>query len=311
MTPPEPDPVSHLNQGPQFGRYAPSPSGRLHVGNLRTALVAWLAARASDRGFLVRIEDLDPDRSHTAVAEQQLEDLASIDLDWDTEPIQQSERDGAYSGALTRLEDAGLVYPCWCTRAELASAAPHDPQRPYSGKCRHLTVAERAERQSRANRPPSLRVSLGDVEVEWNDLLMGSQSGVSSDPVVRRADGVFAYHLAVVVDDAAQNVDQVVRGDDLSDSVPTQAALYDALGLSRPTWGHVPLVVESDGTRLAKRERSVTLARWGDDGTALAKLGASLGLCGPEDSDITAADLLKGFDLATIPPEPWVLDRPF
>ncbi|CAB4877760.1 MAG: tRNA glutamyl-Q(34) synthetase GluQRS [Actinobacteria bacterium] len=311
MTPPERDPLSLPNPSPQFGRYAPSPSGRLHVGNLRTALVAWLTARSSDRGFLVRIEDLDPDRSHTAVADQQLEDLASIGLDWDTEPIHQSERDNAYSGALARLDAAGLVYPCWCTRAELASAAPHDPQRPYAGKCRGLNDAERAERQARANRPPSLRVSLGDVEVSWNDLLMGSQSGVSSDPVVRRADGVFAYHLAVVVDDAAQNVDQVVRGDDLSDSVPTQAALYDALGLPRPTWGHVPLVVESDGTRLAKRERSVTLARWGDDGTALAKLGASLGLCGPEDSDVTAADLRTNFHLASVPREPWVLDRPF
>jgi glutamyl-tRNA synthetase len=145
--------------------------------------------------------------------------------------------------------------------------------------------------------------------VEWDDLVLGPQWGITSDPVLKRFDGVHAYNLAVVVDDAEQGIDQVLRGDDLAAAVPIQAALCDALGLPRPQWAHVPLVVEEDGTRLAKRDGSTTLADWPVEGTAVAQLGASIGLCSHLDSDVTADGLLAHFDINAIPREPWVFSR--
>jgi glutamyl-tRNA synthetase len=292
-----------------LGRYAPSPSGRLHVGNLRTALLAWLTAESSGRGFILRFEDLDPDRTAVEKAAQQETDLASIGLTWDATPQFQSQRGHLYDEAINKLEEQELTYPCWCTRAELAAAAPHDPQRPYQGTCRHLTDAQRREKEASTGRPGTLRARLGDVEVEWDDLVLGPQRGIASDPVLRRFDGVHAYNLAVVVDDAEQGIDQVLRGNDLAAAVPIQAALCDALDLPRPQWAHVPLVVEEDGTRLAKRDGATTLADWPAEGTALAQLGASIGLCSHLDVDVTTDGLLANFDINAIPREQWVFNR--
>jgi len=292
-----------------LGRYAPSPSGRLHIGNLRTALLAWLAAESSGRGFILRFEDLDPDRTAAETAAQQEADLASLGISWDATPQFQSRRTNLYEAAVSSLEAEGLVYPCWCTRAELASAAPHDPQRPYQGSCRNLSQAQRTGKERSAGRPGALRASLGEVEIEWDDLVLGPQQGIASDPILRRFDGVHSYNLAVVVDDAEQGIDQVVRGDDLAAAVPIQAALCDALNLPRPQWAHVPLVVEEDGRRLAKRDGATTLANWPTKGDALAQLGASIGLCSHQEQGITAEALLARFDFRSIPREPWVFSR--
>ncbi len=292
-----------------LGRYAPSPSGRLHVGNLRTALLAWLIASSTGRGFILRFEDLDPDRSSKETASQQETDLTAIGVTWQGTPQFQSSRGDLYEDAISKLESQGLTYPCWCTRAELAAAAPHDPQRPYQGTCRDLTASQQADKEAAAGRPGALRARLSETEVEWDDLVLGPQHGIASDPILRRFDGVHAYNLAVVVDDAEQGIDQVVRGDDLAGAVPIQAALCDALGLPRPQWAHVPLVVEPDGTRLAKRDGSTTLAEWPASGSALAQLGASLGLCSADDDGVTAEALLARFEISSMPREPWVFTR--
>jgi glutamyl-tRNA synthetase len=262
------------------GRFAPSPTGDLHLGNLRTALLAWLFARSRGGRFLMRMEDLDTARVRPGAEERQLADLAAIGIDWDGPVVRQSERLELYAAALERLD----TYPCFCTRAEIreAASAPHGPVGAYPGTCRGLTAAERAERAA-TGRPPALRVR-ADGEVD--------------DFVVRRGDGAFAYNLAVVVDDAEMGVDQVVRGDDLADSTPRQAWLGRTLGLPAPEYVHVPLVLGPDGARLAKRHGAVTLReltavearRW---------IVRSLGL--PEDGD-----LLEAFDPARLPAEPTV-----
>jgi len=308
MTPPlmakSPTPQSH-----GFGRYAPSPSGRLHVGNLRTALLAWLIAHHTGRELLLRFEDLDADRCSPEIATEQKQDLSSLGITWPQEPVFQSLRTDLYKEAIATLRASGLdLYPCWCTRADLALAAPHDPQRPYPGSCRNLSEAERKERFEAEDRKPALRVDLGDVEIEWDDMILGPQVGRSSDPIIQRADGAFTYNLAVVVDDSSQGVDQIVRGDDLASSVPVQAALYDALASPRPTWGHVPLVLDPSGSRLSKRVGSTTLESWGQDGTALSQLGASLGLCNKTEQAITSDQLLERFDLGSINREPWTFE---
>lgn len=291
------------------GRFAPTPSADLHLGNLRTALLAWLFARAGGRRFLIRIEDLDSERCSPEVAARQLADLASLGLDWDGEPESQSANGERYRQALDALEREGLVYPCFCTRAERAAEAPHGAQGHYSGRCRELTAARREELLAEGRRP-SLRARIGAGEVEWDDLVLGRSSGPADDPIVRRADGVFAYNLAVVVDDAAQGVDQVVRGDDLAHAVPVQALLCDALSIERPQWAHVPLVTGPDGDRLAKRDGGTTLAeRLGAGETAqdvLSLLAASSGLCEP-GATVTPAELIAGFDPARIVRDPWEL----
>jgi glutamyl-tRNA synthetase len=223
------------------GRFAPSPTGDLHLGNLRTALLAWLFARQGGGRFLMRMEDLDTGRVRPGAAERQLADLRAIGIDWDGPVVRQSERLDLYAAALGRLD----TYPCFCTRAEIreAASAPHGPVGAYPGTCRELSERERAEREA-AGRPPALRVRA---------------DGTVDDFVVRRGDGAFAYNLAVVVDDAEMGVDQVVRGDDLADSTPRQVWLARTLGLRVPEYVHVPLVLGPDGARLAKRHGAVTL----------------------------------------------------
>jgi glutamyl-tRNA synthetase len=268
------------------GRFAPSPTGELHVGNLRTALLAWLFARAQEARFLVRMEDLDPGRVRPGMEAAQLADLRALGLDWDGPVVRQSERGDRYAAALARLKAAGLLYPCYCTRREIrdAASAPHGAVGAYPGTCARLTSRERATREA-AGRPPALRFRAGDVVVDVDDELLGRRSFTVDDPVVRRNDGAFAYNLAVVVDDADQAIGQVVRGDDLLDSTPRQVLLGRALGLPEPRWVHVPLVLGPDGARLAKRHGAVTLAdrraRGETPADVRAVLAASLGLADP------------------------------
>ena len=294
------------------GRFAPSPTGVLHVGNLRTALLAWLFARSAGARFLMRVEDLDAQRVKPGYEEQQLSDLAAIGIDWDGPVVRQSERLGMYADALARLDADGRLYPCFCTRAEIreAASAAHGPlpEGAYPGTCRELTAAERAEREA-AGRPPALRVRADAERVAFTDRLLGEEEGVVDDFVVRRGDGTPAYNLAVVVDDAAQGVGEVVRGADLIDSTPRQLLLARLLGLDEPTHAHVPLVIGPDGTRLAKRHGAVTLcdrAALGESaGDVVAWMAASVGLAEPGER-VSAAALVDRFDPARLPAEPTV-----
>ncbi|HEU5152423.1 MAG TPA: tRNA glutamyl-Q(34) synthetase GluQRS [Iamia sp.] len=267
------------------GRFAPSPSGPLHLGNLRTALLAWWAARGDGSRFLLRVEDLDPS-SRPGHEAGQLADLEALGLDWDGPVVRQSERRDLYEDALDRLVAAGLTYPCYCTRREIREAvrAPHTPPDAYPGTCRRLTEAERRARRAEG-RPPALRLRSPGVEVEAVDALHGPVRGVVDDVVLRRNDGLPAYNLVVVVDDAAQGVEEVVRGDDLLPSTPRQVHLARVLGLAVPAHLHVPLVLGPDGARLAKRHGAVTLADATAAGVAPAevrrRLAASVGLPDP------------------------------
>ncbi|TWS24029.1 tRNA glutamyl-Q(34) synthetase GluQRS [Tsukamurella sputi] len=278
------------------GRYAPSPSGDLHVGNLRTALLAWLFARSTGRDFLLRVEDLD--RVAAGAEPRQLADLAAIGLDWDGPVVRQSARTDLYAAALTRLD----VYECYCTRREILSApsAPHAPEGAYPGTCRDLTGSQRAAR--RLERPAALRLRASVSEFTVTDVLHGEYTGTVDDFVLRRGDGTYAYNLAVVVDDAAQGVDQVVRGDDLLSSAPRQAYLATLIGDRPPTYAHVPMVLGPTGVRLAKRDGAVTLAERGGPAVVLPELAASLGLRGS-----TPRQMLDDFDPARLPREPWTL----
>jgi glutamyl-tRNA synthetase len=295
------------------GRFAPSPTGPLHLSNLRTALLAWLFARSQGARFLVRVEDLDCSRIRPGVEEAQLADLCALGLDWDAPVVRQSERTALYKGVIARLDAEGLIYPCYCTRAEIrpAASAPHGITAAdrYPGTCRKLTVAERAEREA-AGRPPALRVRAGGVRVAFEDHLLGNFEEGVDDFVVRRSDGAVAYQLAVVVDDAAQGIEEVVRGADLMDSTPRQLMLYRLLGLPAPRYAHVPLVLGPDGRRLAKRHGAVTLADRRALGErpeeVLAWMASSLELTEFERRP-TLADLLARFDPARLPREPTVL----
>lgn len=294
------------------GRYAPSPTADLHLGNLRTAVLAWLFARSTGRAFRLRIEDLDRVRSgDPAVGRRQLADLAALGIGFDPPTVAQSARLDAYAAALDRL--APLTYECFCTRREIAEAAsaPHGTPGRYPGTCRDLTEAERAAR--RTGRPPALRIRADGAVMTVTDLLHGEVTGPVDDVVLRRNDGVYAYQLAVVVDDAAAGIDQVVRGDDLLGSAPAQAWLARRLGAAPPTYAHVPLAVNRDGRRLAKRDGDVTLADLARAGVGVGEvltlLAVSLGLAAPGER-VTIRELLRRFDPAVLPREPWVVPMP-
>lgn len=262
------------------GRYAPSPTGRLHLGNLRTALLAWRSARERGAPFLLRIEDIDSGRSREKWVEVQLEELRAIGVDWDGEPVRQSDRHHLYREALDRLGEDGLLYECFCTRAEIreAASAPHGelPEGAYPGTCRDLGPEERAERRA-AGRPPALRVRAAGARVVFEDHLCGRVEKVLDDFVVRRNDGDFAYNLAVTVDDADQGVGEVVRGADLLATTPRQLWLYDRLDLPVPSrFSHVPLLLGEDGQRLAKRHGAITLEERLEAGQSAAALRREL-----------------------------------
>jgi glutamyl-tRNA synthetase len=294
------------------GRFAPSPTGPLHLGSLRTALLAWLFARSQSARFLVRVEDLDPGRSRREFEDHQLEDLRSLGLDWDGLVVRQSERTAIYEEALRALQALGRLYQCFCTRAEIreAASAPHGraPAGGYPGTCARLTDAERREREA-SGRPSALRVRAGGEVIGFEDRLHGRHEFAVDDFVVRRADGVHAYQLAVVVDDADQGIGEVVRGDDLLDSTPRQILLCRLLGLPIPSYAHVPLVLAADGERVAKRHGGATVTgRHEPPEAKLAWLAHSIGLAAGRERIGAAAELLGEFDPERVPRAPVVID---
>ncbi|MFZ2530180.1 MAG: tRNA glutamyl-Q(34) synthetase GluQRS [Rhodococcus sp. (in: high G+C Gram-positive bacteria)] len=291
------------------GRFAPSPSGDLHLGNLRTAVLAWLFARSTGRRFLVRVEDLD--RVRPGAEHRQLADLAALGIDWDTEVVHQSRRRRLYDEAIDRLTRAGLTYECFCTRREIqqATSAPHAPAGAYPGTCRALSDTERAAKAP--GRPPAVRLRSETDFFTVHDVLHGDFTGIVDDFVLRRGDGSPAYNLAVVVDDAAQGVDQVVRGDDLLASTPRQAYLAALLGLPDRVYAHVALALNEEGKRLAKRDGAVTLADQRALGHApadvLGRIAVSLDLAEPGEP-VTMPLLLDRWDPARLPRQPWVFE---
>ncbi len=291
-------PVQSIQSGVR-GRFAPSPTGDLHLGNLRTALLAWLFTRCASGQFVLRIEDLDQPRVRPGSTEHMLADLRWLGLDWDEgpdcggpyAPYTQSARVHIYQRYMKRLQDAGLVYPCYCTRAEIAQTASAPQQGAedgprYPGTCRNLTASQRRYYEVQGRRP-SLRFRVPEEsQVTVNDLVVGEYMqhvhSVVGDFIVQRSDGIFAYQFAVVIDDALMHINQVVRGTDLLSSTARQILLYEALGFPIPTFAHVPLVLDEQGYRLAKRQQSAGLAPLKEAGKSpqiiIAELAASCGL---------------------------------
>jgi glutamyl-tRNA synthetase len=295
------------------GRFAPSPTGSLHLGNLRTALVSWLQVRAEGGEWWVRMEDLDRVTASPEHERSQCADLTALGMTSDGPVVRQSERFDRYEAAIDTLRAQGRVYECFCTRREIheAAHAPHGdlPEGAYPGTCRDLTADEVAQRRARGRRA-ALRLRTDGERFDVVDLVVGHFEGGVDDVVLRRNDGVPAYNLAVVVDDALQGVTHVVRGDDLLSSTPRQRLLQQLLDLPQPVYAHVPLVLAPDGTRLAKRHGAVTLADLAARGVTparvLARLGASLGLCEP-DEPVTVHDLVPRFAMDRVPRTPWSL----
>ena len=256
------------------GRFAPSPTGDLHLGNLRTAIAARMSAqRHGDGRFIVRFEDLDRVTSSPDIAAQQLDDLALVGVVSDEEPVFQSDRFAMYHAAIESLVERGLTYTCFCSRREVreASQAPHGAPHEYAGTCRDLSDAERAARA--AERPGALRLDsraagFEDVRIDFVDSIHGARTGPVDDFVLRRNDGVPSYNVAVVVDDAAQGITEVLRGDDLLTITPSQIALQRLLGLPTPRYVHVPLVLGDDGERLAKRNGARSLSQLAAEGVS-------------------------------------------
>ena len=288
------------------GRFAPSPSGRMHLGNVFAALLAWLSVRSQNGEMVLRIEDLDPDRCRPEYAETLKEDLRWLGLDWDREQTPQSRRTAAYAEAFARLEAQGLVYPCYCSRTELhAASAPHasDGRVLYAGTCRNLTPAQRAQK----TKAPAWRLKVPDAVWAVEDRLQGiyreNLAQDCGDFIIRRADGVYAYQLAVVVDDAAAGVTEVVRGLDLLSSTPRQLYLYDRLGLQAPDFAHVPLLIAADGRRLSKRDRDMDLGLLRQEKRPEEILGLLARWAGllEKPEPIAARDLVVVFDWSRVP----------
>ena len=292
------------------GRFAPSPSGRMHLGNIWSGLLAWLSARSQGGRMVLRLEDLDPDRCTRAWCDQVMRDLEWLGLTWDNEPVYQSERTDLYAQAFRKLEEQGLIYPCYCTRAErLAASAPHrsDGQAIYDGRCRRRSSQELEELSH--SRRPAWRVAVPEEEYAFRDLLQGevreNLARDCGDFILRRSDGVYAYQLAVVVDDGDMGVTQVVRGSDLLSSTPRQMYLQDLLGLPRPEYGHVPLLLAADGRRLAKRDRDRELGELQQQYTAPEILGRLAFMAGliSEYAPMTAQALVPCFSWDKLPRE--------
>ena len=244
----------------ESGRFAPSPSGRMHLGNALSAMLAWLSAKQQGGEILLRIEDLDPARSKAEYAQGIMDDFRWLGLLWDRRATDQSKRLAAYAPSLRQLEQLYLIYPCYCSRDQLhAASAPHasDGRVIYAGTCRNLTPEQRAV----MTKKPSLRIRLPDREISFRDGLQGDVTmnlqREFGDIILRRADGVAAYQLAVVVDDGTEGVTEVVRGRDLLSSTPVQLYLYELLGLTPPRFYHVPMLLAPDGRRLSKRDRDL------------------------------------------------------
>jgi glutamyl-tRNA synthetase len=293
------------------GRLAPSPTGAQHVGNARTYLIAWLMARAQGGTVVLRIEDIDSPRVKPAAAEQAIEDLRWLGLDWDEGPVVQSQRLSTYEAALCRLQEAEAVYPCTCSRLDVdcAASAPHaEHEGPvYPGTCSKRQVAD----ADGLSRPHAWRYRVGPGAMAYEDGFRGKeQLNVAGDFVVWKSAGTPAYQLAVVVDDADQGITEAVRGDDLVPSTPRQLLLYQALELKAPRFTHVPLVVGPDGRRLAKRHGDTRLSTLCQAGVrAEALVGLLAWSCGwlERPAPIAASDLISVFRLDRIPRQPFVL----
>ena len=302
------------------GRFAPSPTGELHLGNIWTALLAWLQIRQLGGTFVLRVEDLDPDRSRREFVLRQIDDLRWLGLDWDEgpdvggphAPYVQSERTAGYATALETLRARELVYPCYCTRAEVraAASAPHGfTGRDYPGTCRHLTPDQRMRRAAQG-RPPSLRVRGPGTShvVRFDDLVHGpveqDVAREAGDFVLRRADGVHAYQLAVVVDDALMGITDVIRGADLLSSTARQIWLHRSLGYNPPRFGHVPLLVGADGHRLSKRHAALSVAHLRAAGLQPESIVSTLAYLGgllPRRAPASPRDLIGALDLHRLP----------
>lgn len=291
---------------PVVGRFAPSPTGRMHAGNVFAALAAWLVAKSQGGRIVLRIEDLDAERSKPQYVDAVQRDFEALGLTWDEGPYFQHDRTEAYRAAFDELRERGLVYPCFCTRADLhAASAPHRGEKPvYPGTCRSLSDGERALRA--AQRTPAQRLIVPDAAVAFDDLVQGryaqNLATDCGDFLVQRSDGAFAYQLAVVVDDAAQGVNSVVRGVDLLCSTPQQIHLQTLLGLPHPVYAHIPLLVAERDRRLSKRDRDAALdallARFKTPAGVVGHIAGITGLA-PTCDPATPEELLAGFDAAT------------
>ena len=304
-----------MNNKPIRGRFAPSPSGRMHLGNAWSSLLAWLSVRSQGGTMVLRLEDLDRARCKPAFCAGVEEDLRWLGLDWDEGGLgggalyRQSLRDEAYRAALEQLAAKDLLYPCFCTRGQLhAASAPHrsDGDVIYPGTCRELTDEGRAERAKM--RKPAVRIRVPDEEIGFVDRLQGAYSEnlaqMCGDFILRRSDGVYAYQLAVVVDDAAMGVTEVVRGQDLLTSTPRQIYLQRLLGFDTPSYCHVPLLCAADGRRLSKREADLTLQALRKNGVApetiVGRLAHAAGLI-DRPEPITPRELVPLYAVEKLP----------
>lgn len=300
------------------GRFAPTPSGRLHLGNIYALLCAWAYARKRNGEMVFRIEDLDVSRCPRKNADILIDDLLWLGLDWDKGPYFQSERTKIYEEYLHKLKNKNAIFPCFCSRGELhAVSAPHlsDGRYRYAGTCRNLTPEQVAVKK--IIRPPAFRVKVNDNPINFVDEHYGEKTYILSDDcgdfIVRRSDGVFAYHLAVVIDDALMNVTEIVRGRDLLDSVPVQLYLYDLFGFAKPKYCHIPLLKTSEGKRLAKRD--------GDLHTGILRqkylpediigyIAWQVGLIEKREK-LSAKEFISVFDVAKLPTKDIILDTSY
>ena len=292
------------------GRFAPTPSGRMHLGNVFAAMIAWLSVRSQGGKMVLRMEDLDTQRTSNEFADILRQDLTWLGLDWDEETPPQSSRSAVYEKYFDLLREKDLLYPCYCTRSQLHSVnAPHlaDGTYVYPGTCRNLTAPP-------ADRAPSFRVKVPDRVWEFTDLLQGNyRENLATDCgdfVVRRADGVYVYQLAVTVDDGEAGVTEVVRGMDLLSSAPRQMYLQELFGFPHPTYGHVPMLLAPDGRRLSKRDRDLDLGQLRNRMTAPALLGTlaySAGLI-DKNQPVSAKELAAQFSWQQLGKEDIYLD---
>lgn len=296
-----------------IGRFAPTPSGRMHLGNVFAALIAWLSVRSRNGTMILRMEDLDIQRTCPENARLLREDLLWLGLDWDTEAQPQSQRTAVYQAYFDRLQASGLLYPCYCTRNQLHSVnAPHlsDGTYIYSGTCRNLTDSQRAA----FDRAPAWRVQVPDRQWTVEDLLQGiyeeNLATDCGDFIVRRSDGLFVYQLAVTVDDGLSGVTEVVRGTDLLSSAPRQMFLQELFSFPHPTYGHVPLLLAPDGRRLSKRDRDLDLGYLRSRCSAEQLIGLLAHTAGllPQPEVISARELVDLFSWDLLRPDSIVID---
>lgn len=297
------------------GRFAPSPSGRMHLGNLFSFLLAWLDARSVGGRVVLRMEDLDPDRTGGPWTSLLVEDLKWLGLTWDegyglggpNGPYRQRERTALYDEAFRKLQDQGVVYPCWCSRNQrLAASAPHPGEVRDLGRCACYHLSDRARAAKALVKAPAWKAAVPREVVSFHDLIQGPQyfdlARDCGDFVIRRADGVYGYQLAVTVDDALMGVTRVVRGRDLLDSAARQLWLMERLGCPAPVYGHVPLLVAEDGRRLSKRDGDLDLGalreRYGPEALLTGLLRAAGVLT--EDGKWDAAALARRFSLSNV-----------